>query len=84
MLLLDEHNVLIGRFLRPLTSARTVVQLEIIDPIFNWPPEALANEAQISSVVIERVEWEDAVFARLVGNAPPDLFKHEGFEAWSG
>lgn len=84
MLLLDKNNVLIGRFVRPLTTERTVVQLEIIDPIFNWHPEALENEAQISSVVLERVEWEGATFARLVNDPPPDLFRHEGFEAWNG
>lgn len=84
MLLLDKNNVLIGRFLRPLTSKRTVVQLDIIDPIFSWHPEALANESQIQTVALERVEWEDSVFARLVDDPPPDLFKHEGFEAWSG
>lgn len=84
MLLLDKNNVLIGRFLRPITTSRTVVQLGVPEAIMSYHPEALMNELQIRTVVLERVKWKDSTFVRLSGETPPDLFKQEGFEAWSG
>jgi len=84
MILLDKNNVLIGRFLRPLTTSRMVVQLGLKEPIISYHPEALMNEQQIRSVTLERVEWEDSVFARLCDETPNDLFQQEGFEKWNG
>lgn len=83
-LLLDKNNVVIGRFLRPITTSRTVVQLGLDGPINSYHPEALMNEQQIRSVVLERVEWEDSVFVRISGETPTDLFRHKGFKAWDG
>ena len=84
MLLVDQNNVVIGRYVRPITTSLTIVHLGLDGPITSYHPEALMNEQQIRSVVMERVEWEDCEFVRIRGETPSDLFRHGGFEKWNG
>lgn len=83
MILLNNKNIIIGKFMGPLESNFTKVYLNFLMNKFSYLPIDIF-EHEIPFITLQKVEYDGYVFVRIIEDTPSDLFSYEGFEKWTG